>query len=378
MKEKVFILITNMNIGGTEKALLNMLEVMDCNRYDVDLWLLENKGGYLEDIPAWVNVNIVNEYADIKSWIMDPPLKVVAELVKSSKVITAARLFITHMIYKMGQNRSRYYFSVLSQMETIEKLYDTAIVYTGPFDFASCYVLKKVKANQYIQWIHFDVSKFGFNEKLAKEIYPRFQKIVAVSSVAAKELERRVPSVKGKVEVIPNFVPISSCMQKATVYEAYPESKEIFKLLTVGRLSAEKGQIMIPDIVEALLRMGMRNFKWYIVGEGRQRELIEKRIFELNISEYIEMAGLKKNPYPYYRGADLYVQTSLHEGYCITIAEAKIFNKYVISTDVAGAHDQIKNLKTGRIVEQDANCMAEAIYQYWFDSQEQENGECPR
>lgn len=300
---------------------------------------------------------------------IESPLKVVAKLARDKKIVTAARLLAAHAIYKIGGDRSAYYFSVLSHFSGVDKVYDTAIVYTGPFDFASCYVLGKVKAKQYLQWIHFDVSKFGFNENLAKKIYPRFDKIIAVSSEAAKELAKRVPSVKDKIAVIPNFVPVLSCRQKAMEYEAYAKDENKFKLLTVGRLSAEKGQWIIPDIVEALLKMGMHNFKWYVVGEGGQKESVEKNISERKLSEYIEMTGLKKNPYPYYKDTDLYVQTSLHEGYCITIAEAKIFGKYVISTDVAGAYDQIINPETGKIIERDIDTMAKAIYHYWFDRQ---------
>ena len=114
-------------------------------------------------------------------------------------------------------------------------------------------------------------------------------------------------------------------------------------ILTVGRLTSEKGQIIIPEIVRLLIDKGIDNFIWYIVGDGNQRGKVQDKILEYQVNNYIKLEGVQKNPYPYYKGADLYVQTSLHEGYCITIAEALLFSKYVISTDVAGAYD-IKEL----------------------------------
>lgn len=95
------------------------------------------------------------------------------------------------------------------------------------------------------------------------------------------------------------------------------------------------------------------------------KEKIEEEIIKYNISDNIEMVGLTDNPYPYYKGADLYVQTSLHEGYCLTIAEALLFNKYVISTDVAGAYDQITSEKIGSIIAYDTCEIAKNIENYF-------------
>ena len=110
-----------------------------------------------------------------------------------------------------------------------------------------------------------------------------------------------------------------------------------------------------------MLNNGYENFKWYVVGDGKERENIEKKIIEQNIDEYIEMIGVTENPYPYYKDADIYVQTSLHEGFCITLAEAKVFQLPIITTDVAGAYEQILSEKDGYIVERSAEKMARQI-----------------
>ena len=95
---------------------------------------------------------------------------------------------------------------------------------------------------------------------------------------------------------------------------------------------------------------------------GNQRGKVQDKILEYQVNNYIKLEGVQKNPYPYYKGADLYVQTSLHEGYCITIAEALLFSKYVISTDVAGAYDQIKNDEIGKIVKYDIKELTNETY----------------
>lgn len=362
--KKVMFLISNLNVGGTERALINMLEFMDKNSYEVDVWLLEKKGGFLTELPEWVNLKVVEDYSKVSDWIMKPPLSVIKKLFHERKIMLALKLFLTHFIFKITKDRTKYYNVVLSQMADVEKTYDAAVAYSGPMDFITLYILKKVRAKEKIQWIHFDVSKFGFSTKLADRNYRFFSQIAVVSKAAAEKLIEKIPRMKNKIKVIPNFLPEKLCLQKASEYNPYDENDNSKKLLTVGRLTAEKGQIIIPEVVKLLLERGIKDFVWFVVGTGKEEEKVKNKIKEYGIEKYVRMEGLTDNPYPYYSGADLYVQTSLHEGYCITIAEALLFGNYVISTDVAGAYDQIKNEETGVITKYDALLLANEVEKY--------------
>lgn len=366
MKKKIMILISNLNIGGTEKALINMLEIMNNDEFDVDVYLLEKKGGFIDKLPEWVNLKAVEDYSLISSWVMDAPKTIICDLFLSGKCLIAFKLAFSHMILKITNDRTIYYNVVLSKMQEIKKEYDVAIAYSGPMDFITSYILKKVKAREKIQWIHFDVSKFNFNEKYAQANYPYFDKIVVVSKLGAKSLTEKVPAIKDKISVISNFLPKKLCEKQSMLYHPYAKEEYSNKkrILTVGRLTFEKGQIIIPEIVKLLVEKNIKNFIWFIVGEGNQRKSIEEQIKKYKVSDYIEMVGLTDNPYPYYKGADLYVQTSLHEGYCLTIAEALLFNNYVISTDVAGAYDQILNQDIGIITKYNASNIANEIEIY--------------
>lgn len=157
-------------------------------------------------------------------------------------------------------------------------------------------------------------------------------------------------------------------MEKSFEFDPYKKVKNKKIILTVGRLTSEKGQVIIPEIIRLLVDKGFDDFIWYIVGEGGQKKRIQDKINEYQLNNYIKLEGIQKNPYPYYKGTDLYVQTSLHEGYCITIAEALLFNKYVISTDVAGAYDQIKTDKVGKIIKYDIKELTNIIEAYFKDS----------
>ena len=79
------------------------------------------------------------------------------------------------------------------------------------------------------------------------------------------------------------------------------------------------------------------------------------------MSDYVILLGQQTNPYPYFAQTDLYVQTSIFEGSCITIEEAMVFYKPVVSTNFPPAYNKIEDGKNGFIVNMDASAIAEKI-----------------
>ena len=79
------------------------------------------------------------------------------------------------------------------------------------------------------------------------------------------------------------------------------------------------------------------------------------------MTDRLSFCGTQINPYPFLKQADIYVQTSVHEGYGIAIAEAKAFDLPVVSTDCTGAYEQLQGRENSRIVGRKADEIAEAI-----------------
>ena len=126
------------------------------------------------------------------------------------------------------------------------------------------------------------------------------------------------------------------------------------RILTVGRLSTEKGQDIAIKALAKLIKRGYK-VKWYCLGEGNARESYEKIIEEYQVEDYFVLLGASSNPYPYMKQCDIYVQPSRYEGYCITILEAKVLHKPIVTTNVNGVNEQINNGKTGLITDMYAN-----------------------
>lgn len=365
MKNILFMAI-NMNVGGTEKALLTMLNEFPKEKYKVTVLLLDNYGGFLNQIPKWVQLKYLNKYKELKKYINEPPQNLVKELLNKRKYITAFKLSLNYFISKIKDDISYYYKYLLRDVDDLEEEYDIAVAYAGPMDFITYFVANKIRAKKKVQWIHFDISKIGFNKNFAEKMYSKFNKIFVVSEEGKNKLNSLIPSLSNKTEVFSNIIS-SNCVKKmAECEEGFNDNFNGIRILTVGRLSKEKGQDITISVLERLREEG-HDVKWYCIGEGPMKKDLKDMIKNRNIEENYILLGVKNNPYPFMKECDIYVQPSRHEGYCITLAEARCFNNPIITTNFTGASEQIKNEKTGLIVNFDDNEMYDAIKRIIID-----------
>ncbi|MDY2609188.1 MAG: glycosyltransferase [Eubacteriales bacterium] len=347
--KKILFLLNNMNIGGTEKSFLNLLDMMSPEQYDVTLLLLEESGGFMDFIPSWVQVKTMPGYPAMRGEILEPPLRIVIQYLREHKIIRAICLAFYHVLFKITDDRTLYFRYVLKDKGRLEEAYDAAVAYAGPFDFLTVYVLYNVQAEKKFQWIHFDVRKIHFNTKMCRKLYPRFDRIITVSDDARKALLKEIPEISPKTITALNTVSTKQCRLLADMGHGFEDTYEGIRIVTVGRLAQEKGQDIIPEVAAKLKTQQIR-FKWYLVGDGKMKPEIEQKCIEYGVSDDVVFLGTTPNPYPYLKQADLYVQTSIHEGFCISLAEAKVFDLPIISTDCAGAHEQLDGLARCHIV----------------------------
>lgn len=349
MKKLLFMCIS-MNIGGTEKALLTMLNEMDRSKYDITLFMLEEYGGFLNQIPDGIKVMYLKEYKTLKKFINDPPQLVAKELIKNRKIIKGLSVLFVYIISKLMKDISIYYKYILSNVDTLNEEYDIAIAYAGPMDFISYFVINKIKSKKRVQWIHFDISKIGFNVNFAKKIYDKFDKVFVVSNEGKDKLINFLPSLKDKTEVFFNIISCKMIEKMSYEGEGFSDDFDGTRILTVGRLSKEKGQDLIIPVLKKLKENGYK-VRWYCIGDGPAKKEYEKLVDKLNIKDDFIFLGSKLNPYTYMKECNIYVQPSKHEGYCITLGEARCFNNPIVTTNFTGANEQIVNENTGLVCE---------------------------
>lgn len=146
--------------------------------------------------------------------------------------------------------------------------------------------------------------------------------------------------------------------------------REIFHIIQIGSLHWKKGQIHLIEAM-ALLRNEKIPFTLQIIGEGSERQNIEKAIAKYHLESYVTLLGAKteEEVAGLLSDADCYIQSSVSEGIPVSLMEAMACELPVISTNITGIPELVLHNKTGLLVEsKDAQGMAIALKKLYEDS----------
>ena len=335
-----------MNVGGVEKAFLNMLPYLSDKDYEIHLGLLSRKGGFLKDLPEWVHIHTVSCYDAYKHEINDPPQLVIKKRIREGRFLEAMIQLLLYLHFKLTGNRYLFYKYILRQVPDFPIRFDLAVAYAGPSQAIDYYISKKVQATRKCGWVHFDVEKFGIDRGMTRRLYSQYDKVFLVSQTAKNNFDRLFPCLKEKTDVFYNIVSPELISQMSEVAPTFTDDFQGKRILTVGRISEEKGQDYAIRALRKIKDNGYRA-KWYFVGDGIFRAHCEAVASQLGVAGDVMFLGIEKNPYGYMRDCDVYVQPSRHEGYCITLAEARVFTHPIVATDFVGAREQLATRDNG-------------------------------
>lgn len=358
--KKMLVACKNMNVGGVEQSLLSFLNSLDRTQYEVDLLLLERTGNFIDGIPSWIHVIEYRDYRNIQDELNNPPIHSIIKNIKQKKWIKSMKLAIAYAKTKFTQDYYFFYQEVFKTCSALTKTYDIAIAYSSLMTYLTWIVMYKVRAKKYIGWIHFDIQKMGFNKKVLLRLHQPMSTIYIVSQEALQHFIDAFPQLKDKTQLKYNIINEKQILEKANQDNVYIKKGNKKILVTLGRLTREKGQDIIPEIVYELKKKNY-DIAWYIIGKGALAHTIKEGAAKLGVSDAIYLLGEQKNPYPYLKQADVYVQTSIHEGFCITLAEAKLFGMPIVSTRFTGAAEQLINRSDCLIVERNTRDLTNAI-----------------
>lgn len=356
MKKKILFVIDSLACAGAEKSLVTLLNLLDYEKYEVDLQLF-NYGGELEElVPEQVHVLPSLQYMEhvkVDLWnsiIRTPLTHSMARIqysynlrIKKSDNITKARLF--------WESASR----VISENPV---LYDSAIAYAQ--GVPTFYVAEKVNAIQKLAWVNVSYYLKGENKTFQENYYKKFDTVVTVSNTTKEIFTQNKLNIKGDLKVIFDINNPTMILKMAENGVGFQDNYKGFKILTIGRLARQKGYDIALEACAMLKKTGL-SFRWYVLGKGPLEEEIKSKIIELNIEKEMILLGVKSNPYPYIKEADIYVQTSRFEGFGIALAEARMLNTPIVTTRFDAVESQMKHNKNGIIVDIDSEAVCRGV-----------------
>ena len=341
MKE-LLIMAKSLGGGGSEVALIELMNALPEDLYNITLALLDTDDEYAYRLKKQVNI--------IQTEFRNP---FVYSLVSMYS-------FPAKVLKKLSVNRYVPYYDYITNCvrSGFDKEYDIAIDFYGYGSFITAFVADKIKAKKKATWLH-DENMYWLKD--VERYLPAYDRVFGVSQAVVDTFCGKYPSFREKADVFYNVINISDIRKKADEHEQIPFRKDTFNILTVGRLVKQKGYDIAIGAAAILAERGI-NFTWYVIGCGREERKLQKLAEDTRgLENRFVFLGQKKNPYPYMKGCDLYVQPSRNEGYGLTLVEARTLCRAILASDIPAFREQIADGMNGYLAELNSVSFADKI-----------------
>lgn len=366
---KILFVINTLGQAGAETALLSLLQTLAREkgeaRYEISLYVLTGQGEMASRLPE--NVRLLNKEYREESVLTAKGRKYLKKTVLKAMFTrgTVVKLFpylVKNTCAMLGKKRllpDKLLWRVLSDGGMVlPEEYDLAVSYLE--GGAAYFVADHVKAAKKAAFIHVDYEKAGYTRALDKDCYLAFDKIFTVSDEVREAFLKAYPELPDKTEVFHNILNKEEIVRRAGEGGGFTDGFTGIRLLSVGRLTAQKAFEVSVDAMKRLKDAG-KNVRWYVLGEGDQRKKLQEQIDALGLTEDFILYGAVNNPYPFMKQADIYVHASRFEGKSIAIQEAQILGKPMVVSDCSGNREQVCRGEDGLMCDLTPESLAENI-----------------
>ena len=192
-----------------------------------------------------------------------------------------------------------------------------------------------------------------------EKVMGAFSAIYCVSPEAQRAVIGFYPQFADRIRCLENIVNVEKIKTKARETIVIDNHNRCI-LCSCGRISKEKGFDLAVEAARLLKERGL-SFLWYFVGDGPERKSLEELIATYSLQENIVFTGMQENPYPYIKACDIYVQPSYEEAQGLSIIEAQVLLRPVVSTRTAGAKSLIQNGVDGILTDITPSALADGI-----------------
>lgn len=322
--KKLLFGITSLTIGGAERVLVDLANEL-CEKYEITIFTIYPNGEFEKNLSNKIKLKSLYN-------------KQYKQLNKIQKVLIPLRVWL--------QQKSIY-------KKYIKNDYDVEIAFLEGA-ITRIFSTKNDKTTK-IAWVHNDISRvFGDNIKskikkfVDKKIYSKFDKLIFVSKDNMEKFEKVYNNTVPK-EVIYNYVNSDNVISKAQETPDVEFDNNTINFVTVARLVEQKALDRLIKVHSKLIKESFKH-NFYIIGEGPEKDKLEKMIRENQVEETFKLLGKRENPYPYMKNADYFCLLSHFEGYPMVVEEAKILNKQILITDTA-AREVVRDYENSQIFE---------------------------
>lgn len=350
--KNVLIVMPTLYNGGAERSLVNLLNELPKDKYNIDILLFKRSGMFLKQVPKEFTVletpkDLGRMYGPLKKTGVLLPWRILGNVIAKA---------MTKNSRAMRGFRWKYFYG--PTIKEFDKKYDVALAYiSGEILY---YVDEKVKADKKIVWIHNDYRQAMHPRKYDYKHLKNMDSIVSISDECVDIFKDEFPEFADKTYMIENIT--SSVALEKQAQDFYPTefTEEYFNILSIGRLHEQKGFDMAIKAAHIMKDQNLK-FKWFVLGSGDLEAELKAQIKAEDVEDCFILAGTRENPYAYIKNCDLFVQPSRYEGKSVVIDETKILKKPIVVTNYPTVKDQIMDGKEGMIVDMTPEGIAQGI-----------------
>ena len=337
--KKVLIFVDALYEGGVSKVLLDLLENINRDKYDITVMTLYNQGIYIDNVKKYVKYKYCFDIPDAE----DNSLK--------------AKLY------------RKYWGGMLRLPESFMYRWFVKGKYDIEIAFMHGWSTKFIsgsnnKNSKKIAWVHVDLVTWNRVDGVFKNLehhknaYSKFNEVLCVSKIVKDGVEKKYGVKNAKVI----YNPINREKILKLSNEKIDDIKftNKFKLVSVGRLSKEKGYDRLLRVFKRLNDEGI-DLQLSIIGSGEKYNELNNYIEQNNLKNKVFLLGYRENPYKYVKNSDLFVCSSISEGFSLVIGEAMALGVPVISVDCPGVNEVLGFGEYGMLVNNDEDSLCNGI-----------------
>lgn len=345
--KKILFVINTLGRAGAETALLELLNHLDTEKYEISLYVLLGQGEMISRVPP--EVHIKNKRICEDSVLSGAGRRKLLQtsvmaLFRHGHTMEKIRYLMKNLrvMKKAGKIQpDKLLWRVLSDgADRLDETFDLAVAYLE--GGSAYYVADHVNAKKKAAFVHIAYGDSGYTREMDRDCYEKMDVIYTVSRETRRHFLEFYPEYEEKVQVFHNIIDRERIEREAKKPGGFSDSYDGVRILTVGRLAHQKAYDIAILAMKQIRDAGYKA-RWYVVGEGPERKALEKQIAELRLQKDFILLGIKENPFPYYAQCDLYVHATRFEGKSIAIQEAQALGCAVIASDCAGNHEQIED-----------------------------------
>ena len=348
-------MIGTLQSGGVSKSLVNLLNTIDRQRYDVHLLVMSFEGTvYDQFLPTDITLHEDANLADLHNGVAG-----LRSMLRRGRWLLMLGSMLRMVLSLFNKAWAARWMAHL--MPAIEGEFDLIVDYDGQQLLS--YMVDKLRGRRLLTFFHSDYSQWAYYYAADKLYYPKVDAIYTISEQCVEALRDYFPDCAHKVHLMENINSpqlINELAQAKTPAElASHLTSGTPTFLTIGHVQAAKGTDIALEAAIQLKAKGVR-FHWYFLGKLADEQFAQ-RVQKEGLSDVVTFLGIRSNPYPYIQAATLIVHPSRFEGKSIALDEAKILCKPIVVTRFSTVHNQFADGINATICEMNGTALATAI-----------------